>query len=113
MNRKLLVLAALIFLFSFKSQVFADNGHNHQDYLRDAIESSENRSNDRGAQKGTDSQDHSHPVDSEVSHIDHGEAEEEKAGEGPNFKVLGTFGAINLSFIDIGVWNKWIRRKGE
>ncbi|MEH7748941.1 hypothetical protein V7659_28595 [Neobacillus drentensis] len=28
-----------------------------------------------------------------------------------NMKVLGTFGAVNLSFIVIGVWNKWFRRK--
>ncbi|MED4224466.1 hypothetical protein [Neobacillus cucumis] len=28
-----------------------------------------------------------------------------------NLKVLGTFGAVNLSFIVIGVWNKWFRRK--
>ena len=30
-----------------------------------------------------------------------------------NLKVLGTFGAVNLSFIMIGVWNKWFRRKGD
>jgi hypothetical protein len=30
----------------------------------------------------------------------------------PNYKVLGTYGAINLSFILIGVWNKWFRRRG-
>jgi hypothetical protein len=29
----------------------------------------------------------------------------------PNYKVLGTYGAVNLSFILIGIWNKWIRRK--
>lgn len=29
----------------------------------------------------------------------------------PNYKVLGTYGAVNLSFILIGVWNKWFRRK--
>lgn len=28
-----------------------------------------------------------------------------------NIKVLGTDGAVNLSFIIIGVWNKWFRRK--
>jgi hypothetical protein len=30
-----------------------------------------------------------------------------------NMKVLGTFGAINLSFILIGIWNKWFTRKEE
>lgn len=29
----------------------------------------------------------------------------------PNVKVLGTYGAVNLIFIIIGVWNKWFRRK--
>jgi hypothetical protein len=37
----------------------------------------------------------------------HGPVKEEPA----NLKVLGTFGAVNLSFIVIGVWNKWFRRK--
>ncbi len=31
----------------------------------------------------------------------------------PNMKVLGTFGAINLIFILIGIWNKWLRKKKE
>lgn len=30
----------------------------------------------------------------------------------PNMKVLGTYGAVNLVFIIIGIWNKWFRRKG-
>jgi hypothetical protein len=31
----------------------------------------------------------------------------------PNYKILGTYGAVNLSFILIGIWNKWFRRRGE
>ncbi|MFS0778917.1 hypothetical protein ABC255_23260 [Neobacillus sp. 3P2-tot-E-2] len=31
----------------------------------------------------------------------------------PNYKVLGSYGAVNLSFILIGIWNKWFRRKGN
>lgn len=31
----------------------------------------------------------------------------------PNYKVLGSYGAVNLSFILLGVWNKWFRRKGN
>jgi hypothetical protein len=31
----------------------------------------------------------------------------------PNYKILGTYGAVNLLFILIGIWNKWFRRKGE
>lgn len=29
----------------------------------------------------------------------------------PSVKVLGTYGAVNLIFILIGIWNKWFRRK--
>lgn len=29
----------------------------------------------------------------------------------PNAKILGTYGAVNASFILIGIWNKWFRRK--
>ena len=29
----------------------------------------------------------------------------------PNAKVLGTYGAVNASFIVIGIWLKWFRRK--
>lgn len=31
----------------------------------------------------------------------------------PNYKVLGVFGMINLSFILIGAWQKFSRRKGN
>ncbi|MEH7118032.1 hypothetical protein V7128_11505 [Neobacillus vireti] len=40
-----------------------------------------------------------------------GHSHEPVKEEPANLKVLGTFGAVNLSFIIIGVWNKWFRRK--
>ncbi|PLS02886.1 hypothetical protein [Neobacillus cucumis] len=40
-----------------------------------------------------------------------GHSHEPVKEEPANLKVLGTFGAVNLSFIVIGVWNKWFRRK--
>lgn len=67
--------------------------------------------------------------DTESGHEDGGQTtaetesghDEEGGGHGhgpvveapPNFKVLGTYGAVNAAFILIGVWNKWFRRKGE
>lgn len=30
----------------------------------------------------------------------------------PNLPVLGTFAAINGAFLLVGIWNKWIRKKG-
>jgi hypothetical protein len=56
------------------------------------------------------------------THTEEEEAHGDEAGAGdhhgpvvetpPNYKVLGSYGAANLSFILIGVWNKWFRRKG-
>jgi hypothetical protein len=56
------------------------------------------------------------------THAEEEGAHEEEEGAGdhhgpvvetlPNYKVLGSYGAVNLSFILIGVWNKWFRRKG-
>lgn len=45
-------------------------------------------------------------MEGESSHS-HGPVKEKPA----NIKVLGTFGAVNLSFIVFGVWHKWFRRK--
>lgn len=42
---------------------------------------------------------------------DSGHSHEPVEEKPANIKVLGTFGAVNLSFIVIGVWNKWFRRK--
>ncbi|MGG1398778.1 hypothetical protein ABE288_13375 [Bacillus salipaludis] len=46
-------------------------------------------------------------MDMEGSGHSHGPVIEKPA----NLKVLGTYGAVNLSFILIGIWNKWFRRK--
>lgn len=44
--------------------------------------------------------------------MDMSETSHEPVREKPaNLKVLGTYGAVNLSFIVFGVWNKWFRRK--
>lgn len=67
---------------------------------------------------------HSEGADDHATDDGHSDEEAEHAEEAdaghhgpvvetpPNFKVLGSFGAVNLSFILIGIWNKWIRRKG-
>jgi len=30
----------------------------------------------------------------------------------PNIPVLSTFAAINAAFLLVGIWNKWVRKKG-
>ncbi|MDQ6600328.1 hypothetical protein E2K98_09205 [Bacillus salipaludis] len=46
-------------------------------------------------------------MDMEGSGHSHGTVIEKPA----NLMVLDTYGAVNLSFIVIGIWNKWFRRK--
>jgi hypothetical protein len=48
-------------------------------------------------------------MDMEGSSHSHGPIVETPA----NVKVLGTFGAVNLAFILVGIWNKWLRREDE
>jgi hypothetical protein len=48
-------------------------------------------------------------MDMEGSSHSHGPVVETPA----NVKVLGTFGAVNLAFILVGIWNKWLRREDE
>lgn len=79
-----------------------------------------NSHNDSGANEESEGQtDNSGHGDSE-GHDDSGAHDESEGhGEaavqepGPDYKVLGAFGAVNFTFIIIGIWNKWFRRKGE
>lgn len=71
----------------------------------------------------TETEAHSDGTDQDENHSDtegdHSSGETDGGHHGPvvetppNYKVLGSFGAVNLSFILIGIWNKWFRRKGN
>jgi hypothetical protein len=108
-----------------------DHGHSNQpDTNLDRTSSSSHTAEDEGIHEeeghGT-SDDHSdqeegtHEEEGHGTSDDHSDQEEgghESEGHHgpvvetpPNYKVLGTYGAVNLSFILIGVWNKWFRRK--
>lgn len=136
MNRRVWIAVAFLLLLSFQINVYADEGHNHGegDYLKNAIEApentdgqpagdeahiKENHHSDPNGNVGTDSSNkHSNSMITEkgvnqMDHGDHGNAAEQEVDEGPNYKILGTFGAINLSFLLIDILNKWKRRKGE
>ena len=112
-----LLIFTLVFIFSFDVRALADEGHSHTPNLKQATENLKN--------SGTKSQDASSEGDDmEGMNHDSGTDMEGSGGEThdhhavvvevpPNYKVLGTFGAVNLSFILIGVWYKWVRRKGD
>ncbi|WP_223592138.1 hypothetical protein [Neobacillus bataviensis] len=102
MKKVFLILFAFAFIFSFDSKAFADEGHSHMNHG--------NGSNMEGMDHGSghEDMDTNNESDHESGHS-HGPVIETP----PNYKVLGTYGAVNLAFIAVGIWNKWFRRKGE
>jgi hypothetical protein len=123
-----LLIFTLVFIFSFDVRALADEGHSHTPNLKQATENLKNsgsKSQDASSE-GDDMEgmNHDSGTDMEGMNHDSGTDMEGTGGEThdhhaavvevpPNYKVLGTFGAVNLSFILIGVWNKWVRRKGD
>ena len=123
-----LLIFTLVFIFSFDVRALADEGHSHTPNLKQATENLKNsgsKSQDASSE-GDDMEgmNHDSGTDMEGMNHDSGTDMEGSGGEThdhhavvvevpPNYKVLGTFGAVNLSFILIGVWNKWVRRKGD
>jgi hypothetical protein len=136
LRKLVLSFFALAFIVTLNiTTVFADEGHSHDSNFKKAAEKFKNGSNTNQEDEGGGHAGHSNQTDenhdstSSSSHTegDHGTSDNhsghEEGGhesEGhhgpvvetpPNYKVLGTYGAVNLSFILIGVWNKWFRRK--
>lgn len=94
-----------------------EDSHHESEDVHGAGTATPEHSDTAGHDEGNDETNHSsgNTEDTEGEH-------EEGADEGhhgpvvetpPNYKVLGTYGALNFSFILIGVWNKWFRRKGK
>ncbi|MCH6267816.1 hypothetical protein [Neobacillus citreus] len=144
MKKLFLSIFALAFIFAFDIRALANEGHSHDQSIKQAAEKfkngssadsssghSEMENHDDGASKGKEN---SHTeagmhddmdmegiqsdMNMEGSHTESGHEEGSGDHHGPvveippNYKVLGTYGAVNLSFIFIGIWNKWFRRKG-
>ncbi|WML24922.1 hypothetical protein [Neobacillus sp. OS1-33] len=137
MKKAFLFLLSLAFIFSFDVRALADGDHSKN--IKQATENFKNgSSNDQTEMEGMDhgsgadmeGMDHDSGADMEGMDHDSGadmEGMDMEEGSGgaahdhhaavvevpPNYKVLGTYGAVNLLFILIGVWNKWFRRKGD
>lgn len=90
------------------------NGNEHSEHNMEGMDMSGEHNTDShdmegmdmSGDQGTDNHD-MEGMDMEGSGHSHGPVIEKPA----NLKVLGTYGAVNLSFIVIGIWNKWFRRK--
>jgi hypothetical protein len=73
----------------------------------------EDEETDHGSMGHKQGNGHSEVVTDHEAEGGHGHGGANLVEEPANMKVLGTFGAINLSFILIGIWNKWFKRKEE
>ena len=126
LKKAFLFLLSLAFIFSFDVRALADGDHSKN--IKQATENFKNgSSNDQTEMEGMN-----HDSSTEMEGMDHDsgtdmEGMDMEEGSGgaahdhhaavvevpPNYKVLGTYGAVNLLFILIGVWNKWFKRKGD
>ncbi|MGG3467928.1 hypothetical protein ABES02_10665 [Neobacillus pocheonensis] len=139
MKKAFLFLFAVGFILSFDGRALAEEGHSldqkmnhenmdHESMNNDGMDhesmnhetgntatSSEHANHGEGQQSNMEGMNHDNNNDMEGMNMDGNGGHDHHAPvveSLPNYKVLGTFGAVNLSFILIGVWNKWFRRKG-
>lgn len=87
-----------------ESIIVADSGHSDNN-MEGMDMSGKDKNMDMSNQKDVNSSKNSDEMEGM-------EMEEPIKETPPNVKVLGTYGAVNMAFIIIGVWNKWFRRKG-
>ncbi|WP_144548653.1 hypothetical protein [Bacillus sp. X1(2014)] len=131
MKKIFIFIFALAFIFSFDVRVFADTGHSHTPNLKQAKENlkkdtSGGDDTTMNHDSGTDMEGMDHDSGTDMEGMNHNSGPDMEGNSGaahdhhgtvvespPNYKVLGTYGAVNLSFVLIGVWNKWFRRMGD
>jgi hypothetical protein len=101
--------------------IHEEEGHGTSDDHSDQEEGTQEEKGHGTSDDHSDQEEGTHEEEGHGTSDDHSDQEEgghESEGHHgpvvetpPNYKVLGTYGAVNLSFILIGVWNKWFRRK--
>lgn len=130
MKKGFISIFVLAFIFSFNLSALADEGH--EDNVKQATENFRNGTNEQEEQSketNTHVEEEANPEHTDVHSEEAGTQSEEQETHGddagaedhhapvmetpPNYKVLGTYGAVNAAFIFIGIWNKWFRRKGN
>jgi hypothetical protein len=123
---RLLIIFSLVITLANAKVALADGNHQNQDNSTSATHQMEDGSSMEGMDMGGDQSSDGHDMEgmdmsgsgSDMEGMDMegdggGHGHEPVAEIPPNVKVLGTFGAINLFFILIGIWNKWFRGKGD
>lgn len=130
--KTMIATTALASIFLFSTSIWADGNHTPPTIPPRGepvgIEATEHldhsdggNSSEHGAHDIIDNQADAH-LNMDTGHVETQTGHTEDADESehghqgpvietpPNYKVLGTFGAINLAFILFGIWNKWFRR---
>ncbi|PLR75573.1 hypothetical protein CU633_20245 [Bacillus sp. V3-13] len=92
----------------FRNGVQAPQGE-HPEHSNQNLHEQHNGNADHEAEHTDPADDSGETVHSEEG--THGHADETVIETPPNYKVLGTFGAINFSFLIAGLWNKRLRKK--
>ncbi|WHY68453.1 hypothetical protein [Neobacillus sp. SuZ13] len=116
MKGKWLLMIILVVVFSGGRIALADGDHSKVPSTSNLNGQSEHNMEDMSEGKNSDSHDtestsNDHDMEGMDMEGSGGHGHEPVKEKPANMKVLGTFGAVNLSFIVIGVWNKWFRRK--
>lgn len=113
-KKLIIILTFLTSTFAFISFVQADGDHSNHSDISNAITNFQGN-----VQPSSHSGDHSTPArsgqqssHSDAAHGDEGHGDENLIEETPpNYKVLGTFGLINFSFLSLGAILKIRKRK--
>lgn len=113
------IVAVLFFLPS--NYVFADEGHSHSTEEKEITH--EDHGTEHAHQEETETVETENNQEKSI-HEEHGVNEKEAISEGghghslanvvetpPNLPVLSVFGALNLSFLIVGLWNKRFRKR--
>jgi hypothetical protein len=121
LKKLFIFIFTLAFIFTINVRALADEGHSHDPNVKQAVENLKKDSTNHQNAASDEDAIMSHDSGSEMEGMDMGEESSDEVHDDhhaavvetpTNYKVLGTYGAVNLFFIIIGVWNKWFRRKG-
>lgn len=138
MRKSFLMFSLLVgIMFPFQVGVLADEGGGHDEGVKNATEKFRKGTSEIVDHEDSDDQHHEEISEENPQTTEHHEDGEqhadlendhEESGQhdegvghgdqpepepGPDYVVLGAFGTVNLTFLFVGVWNKWLRRQGE
>jgi uncharacterized protein involved in copper resistance len=123
LNWRILIILSLVISLSGARVALATGEHQKQENSTSTSQDMEgmDMSGDHGADHDMEGMDMSGDHGSDGQDMEGMDMEGEGTGHGhepvtetpPSVKVLGTFGAVNLAFILVGIWNKWLRREDE